>query len=368
MNFTIGSVYTRTRPRKRHKQLNCINHMTGNKSIQYKILHVLQTLCKEDYSFSIGYIITEYYSKKTLKEKYNYINSVISNNSFFSESLKNCILTYIYKFQHIVKCFNTIKQRFKLRKIKIFPCEESFDCTPFKDIHASQKIRIIELNTVYDFRTTDLLKVCVEHLTYSEYLISTPKKPKNPFTNIILSDHNIYNLYIKLKCTNYNIPLIFESYIKYDMNLSLLYEYNDINLNWLAAVRYVDNMDHSHLLNHIHTIFNIYTDFKINLQMSQTHKDYIIEFFKTSIYCDCFIVHFEPSSSILHQKTNIITRNLSSFMMKHASWIEKKRLHKTSIVDTQRSNTHRHENENECDSDSDSDDTEEYELSEITSF
>ena len=57
-------------------------------------------------------------------------------------------------------------------------------------------------------------------------------------------------------------------------------------------------------------------------------------------------------------------------MMKHASWIEKKRLHKTSIVDTQRSNTHQHENENECDSDSDSDsdDTEEYELSEITSF
>ena len=368
MNFTIGSVYTRIRPRKRYKQTNRINHTTGNNTIPYKILHVLQTLCKEDYSFSIGYIITEYYSKKSLKEKYDYINSVVSNNLFFSESLKTDILLHIYKFQHIVKCFNTIKQRFQLRKIKIFPCEESFDCTPFKDIHASKKIRIIELNTAYDFRTTDLLKVCVEHLTYSEYLISTPKKPKNPFTNIILSDHNIYNLYIKLKRTNYNIPLIFESYIKYDLNLRLLYEYNDINLNWLAAVRYVDNMDQLHLLNHIHTIFNIYTNLKIKLQRSQNHKDYIIEFFKSSIYCDCFIVHFEPSSSILHQKTNIITRNLNSFIMKHPSWIEKKRERKTSRVDTQRSNTHVHENENENENDSDSDDTEEYELTEITSF
>lgn len=355
MNFTVGSVYTRNRPRKRHKQLKYYMK-SRHESISCNILNVLQTIYKEDYNLSIGFIISKYYSNRTLQEKYHYIHRVIYNNSFIDENLKNTITRYVYKFQFIIKCVNIIKQRFKLRKMKVFPCEESFDCTPLKEIHSSKKIRIIELKTVYEFKISDLLKVCLEHLTYSEYLISTPKKPKNPFTNIVFSDHNIYNLYVKLKRTHSVIPFIFESYVKNNMNLNLLVEYNDIHLNWLATLRYVNNMEQLSLLNYIHTIFNIYTNSYLKLQSSQTHKDYIIQYFKSSIYCDCFILNFEPDPNILFQKTNIIIRNLGSFITKHPSWIEKKTVTHISNIDT--------DNENE-----DSDDVEESdELTEITSF
>lgn len=339
MDFTIGTVFNRNRPRKRRKQTNVCLQNQNQKQHKPISCNVLKTIYKAEYNLSIGYILSEYCSKKTAQEKYNYINSCINNNSFFDEHMKNDVLLIVYKFQQIVRSFNILKQRFRLRKIKSFPCEDTFDCTPLKDIHPSQKIKLVELNTLYEFKVSDLVKVCMENLQYSDCLISSPKKPKNPFTNIMLRDYNIYNIYVKLKNTKSKIPPLFESYVKNNMNLCLLYEYNDIHLNWIASKQYIDNMEQPSHINYIHTLFNVYTDSSIKLHLSQSEKDYIVEFFKTSIYCDCYIVNFEPSAGILHQKTKTIIHNLNSFIKKHPQWIKKRqRLFRVNIVNTQRSN------------------------------
>lgn len=86
------------------------------------------------------------------------------------------------------------------------------------DFHNKYKITLLENNTRYEFRLSDLVNYWIESLNNNQGLFSKPLLLKNPHTNLIFSKHNLYNIYFKLLDTGFIIPIIITNFFYSNMN------------------------------------------------------------------------------------------------------------------------------------------------------
>jgi hypothetical protein len=83
------------------------------------------------------------------------------------------------------------------------------------------KISIIEDNTKYVFRISDLIKIINDSLTSNNYFFLQPIDIKNPYTNKAFSRANLYNIYFHVKSSNYKFPVLYHYYFTCDFNNSI---------------------------------------------------------------------------------------------------------------------------------------------------
>ena len=65
----------------------------------------------------------------------------------------------------------------------------------------------------------DLLKIIKNSLCYSYAMFVEPKEPKNPYTNINFSIHNLYNIYFITKNIDITFPVLLNIYFKSNFDL-----------------------------------------------------------------------------------------------------------------------------------------------------
>ena len=87
---------------------------------------------------------------------------------------------------------------------------------------------LLENNTRYHFRLSDLVNYWIESLNNSQGLFSKPLVLTNPHTNLEFSIHNLYNIYFKLLDSGFTIPTIV-ILGNHDMNLNNLYRLDAIS-------------------------------------------------------------------------------------------------------------------------------------------
>ena len=130
---------------------------------------------------------------------------IIENLYFKAKKIKNSISKFI---QHI--CWN---------KSVNYNNDTDLYLNPLSSFQNKYKITLLENNTRYKFRLSDLVNYWIESLTNSSGLFSRPLKIKNPHTNLNFSRHNLYNIYFKLLNTGFDIPLCIAAFFKSEMNL-----------------------------------------------------------------------------------------------------------------------------------------------------
>ena len=73
-------------------------------------------------------------------------------------------------------------------------------------------ITILEKNVIYKFRISDLINIINKSLSHSLDFFADPQTIKNPYTNLPFSICNLYNIYFKIKNSNYNLPILFHQF------------------------------------------------------------------------------------------------------------------------------------------------------------
>ena len=97
-------------------------------------------------------------------------------------------------------------------------------------------------------------------LLNSEYLYEDPLKLKNPYTNIIISKINLFNIYFNALCNNIMIPSEIIWFYKCNFDIELFKLYHGLYLKEYAITSFVETEDlelYNDLLNIIHNYPNI---------------------------------------------------------------------------------------------------------------
>lgn len=119
------------------------------------------------------------------------------------------------------RAFCRLARRCKVAKARTAGTDTDLMGTPLDELPPSVVFRMYDEPTScnYEFRISDLLRIITTSLCNSPGLFAEPMRPRNPYTNIELSDAQLYNLYFSLIGSPIGIPLIFREFVKRDLSL-----------------------------------------------------------------------------------------------------------------------------------------------------
>jgi len=179
----------------------------GHNSISDSIIHFLH--------YIPSYFINDIYIYKNIL-----INNILNENDI------NLLKIWYIKSKNIKNKFLTILRLYKWKKAVTYGIETDLYLNNLDMFPNNQKIIILENNTKYNFRLSDLINCLQVCLNNSTGLFSKPTKLKNPHTNIPFSINNLYNIYFKILDSRFNIPLCINAFFKCEMSTSIfLYDY-----------------------------------------------------------------------------------------------------------------------------------------------
>ena len=144
-------------------------------------------------------------------------NECIVDNEYYDEGKQIIENAYILAKNIKNKLIYLVNYR-KWNKSVNYNIDTDLYLNKLDDFHKKYKITLLENNTRYQFRLSDLVNYWIESLNNNQGLFSKPLLLKNPHTNLIFSKHNLYNIYFKLLDSGFIIPIIITNFFYSNMN------------------------------------------------------------------------------------------------------------------------------------------------------
>jgi len=279
----------------------------------------------------LKYIADTYDNKNNNSNFYKiYLNNscphaynVVLNNRFISEKNKKPILDYYIKIKKYYNSFSYFSRLFKWKKCKKFSIDTDLCGTPLNLLSNNQKIKLIQNNTIYTFRLSDLLNIWKNSLTNNIYLNPNPLQPNNPYTNIKFSLSNMVNIFIKTKYTQLTIPIYIDIYWRCLMNMKK-FKFQAINiLKEEAIYNYMKNGDTStyflDIVNMINNLSPYLYNYRISINHTYESKKIIVDTMKP--YLKTYLLSCNSSNNLkksyYYKK---IVRELKDFFKKNPTF------------------------------------------------
>ena len=131
-----------------------------------------------------------------------------------AKTIKNKLTNLIRKYRWKNAVNSNIEQDLFLNNIDNF--------------HEKFVVTILENNTIYKFRISDIVNLWVLALKNCEQLFVKPIELKNPYTNITFSKCALYNIYIKLLDTGFIVPNVI-TFVRHDFDIKMFSIRNFLN-------------------------------------------------------------------------------------------------------------------------------------------
>ena len=189
--------------------------------------------------YNIYYIQYEY--NYNIKYKYNILYLNILNNNSLDNNIKNYILNKFSKTQFIYSQFRKLVNIFKIKRIKKFNIDSDLHFISFSTLNKKNIINLIENNILYKFHIPNLICLINESLSNSPDFFSEPLEIKNPYTNIPFSLCNLYNIYFKIKETNFIMPILFHQFFISNFKLNIFKNKNECLIRDIAIKKFCKN-------------------------------------------------------------------------------------------------------------------------------
>ncbi len=268
-----------------------------------------QPTCK----FSIeSFYLSAFYYKNFME-----IYKELDENVFINEKQKSYLKKIFFKLKFILRNLNLFSRKIIYRnnyRITLHDHNEDLKLISLDSYHPRFIMEITENNTIYKFVIFDLLEIIRSSLTYTYALFCEPKKPKNPFTNLYLSDANLYNIYFFAKQLDITFCIIFHAYYKSNFNTeTFLLDYEPIirdNIienfykNCTESKKYKDCMEFIELYKRLMKGIVIHKDFPQKLLYEKLEP-----FLKMNLYIQ---YTYSPSKRIYYRK--LLSKSLKQFV------------------------------------------------------
>lgn len=198
---------------------NTKNNMEGFKYIFKKVINFYENEESKCF-YSLKYCLD---SPDCYKNRLQYFTTYIHNNTIATDDdfieLEN---TY-NKTCKIYSLFSKIAFNFKYKKSLNFSVERDIYLNDLDDFKQNQLYIIYEpcLNCKYKFKVADLLRVIESSLSYNQDFFVKPMWPKNPYTNVNISEYALWNFYLHLSLQKspFMITPLFNLFIKQNFNI-----------------------------------------------------------------------------------------------------------------------------------------------------
>ena len=170
-----------------------------------------------------------------LKAKYDSIKDVI-NNKFLSDATKFLIIDL---FGHTNKIYFLLNKLLRAKQFKQPPKITTDLSLNTLSPKQNNVITIRENNVNYLFKLTDLRNIIINNLCEHDNFFLQSQFPKNPYTNLPFSIHNMYNIYYALKKSDLPTCILLHNFFLNDFSLKKFILHNEVLLKEEMVERFV---------------------------------------------------------------------------------------------------------------------------------
>jgi len=199
--------------------------------------------------------------------KLNKFNALFDmlNNPFYSNKTKHELANIFRIMQRYNNAFKHFMHRW--RYIRFIRYENNCDLrlNSLSSYNPVQIISIVEDITIYDFCLPDLIKIINNALLYQENLFASPTLPKNPYTNLPFSIHNLYNIYFFIFASSQIMPPLLYLFFLSNFNIGIFYINNEPLLRENSIKSHCNEISTDAKFNDILTMLNTFAKYVPNI-------------------------------------------------------------------------------------------------------
>lgn len=220
--------------------------------------------------------------------KFKELYKNISDNFLVSTENQNLFLDFFSNIQKVYWAFNKfskiIRQRYSTNKV-----EHDLLLAPIS-ITQRNVIQLYENNCMYLFTLQDLSRIITTAVCNSPMFHSEPLNPKNPYSGVIFSKSNLYNIYFHMKERLSSFPEVVHKFFLSDFNINSFAESNKLIIRDIYINQFVDNEDTDEI---VESIYDMINEFYLRIDIDENFpNDILINTFKS------------PTTNYLHYKYN----------------------------------------------------------------
>ena len=159
-----------------------------------KLLGLQEGIYNTRESYIPLYFIT--YTEKGINlNKFQSFDILVLKNFFCDSEEKEMYFALFCEAQSIHRRLCKIVRNWRWKKARVYPKTEDLVGNPLSSLKENLKITLLQENTKYIFRISDLLNIWMNALTYTNAMTPQPKFPRNPYIGIDFKEHHLYQIY-----------------------------------------------------------------------------------------------------------------------------------------------------------------------------
>jgi len=249
------------------------------------------------------------------------INRCILRNPLLSDTDKSKILEMFSRYQRIVYFIRRKQWRLKLKQYKI-RCDTDLCLEPLSRYKDFEIINIYthENKSIHSFYYKDLFKICTNSLLECDHLFYFPSYPKNPYTNKLLKDYQLYQMYLHCKIHRISIPPLLNSFlVKCDLSLRMFELKNEYELQLNAVNEHIEHRNFQTHFNTISSCLNMYLSKTFILLLSLDKKKDVVKQNKNILLHNYMMFYYDDNvdSQVLKYHKNNLIFYLNMFVKKN---------------------------------------------------
>lgn len=161
------------------------------------------------------------HKKKSKLQNYKFL---LESDIALTGNKRNELLEIFNRTQRVYHGFSLLAKIWRYKHAKVYNGEDLY-LNPINE-NMPNVIVILQNKWKYLFPIVELVKSMNQNLMNSPYFFSEPLSCKNPYTNIPLSKSQLYNIFFRLKQSEYLMPILFYRFFLCDFNIKIFMSEN----------------------------------------------------------------------------------------------------------------------------------------------
>jgi hypothetical protein len=172
-------------------------------------------------------------------KKFHVLEQHFINNKFLNYQNLDNILTTMAKAQKTYHTLSRFIDKIASRKARIYDYNMDMGMIPLDKYAPHLLITLVENRTKYNFKLGDLITLIQKRLGNSNNFFPEPLSIVNPYTNIKITDRNMYKIYFQCKSSNYTLSPLFHQFFLSGFDLETFLDFNECLLKEYIIDDYV---------------------------------------------------------------------------------------------------------------------------------
>jgi len=256
--------------------------------------------------------------------KFRTFEYMVLKNIFYGNEEKDKYFDLFCRAQQVHGQLCRIVRIWRWKKALSYSKTEDLIGTPLSTIKDHLKMSILQENTKYIFRVSDLLNIWMKALTYTLGMTPRPCIPRNPYIGLDFESHHLYQIYFHIRFyTSLDIPVYLSKFFKHNFNLKTFREQMYTLLREDAIQTHLTDSSTSVLyfdiLNMINGNRNIFKDRKIRADLVGHARTKAVQMLKPLL---CFYLPGIMSCNPIVKRTQwkLFKKNVAQFLYKNPTF------------------------------------------------